>query len=109
VVVAANGERLDIDADTIFVSTQMLKKFRVSMTFGQVMNLYEAKGQVMQSEDEDDDIIFDINLYLKRDQLPSSLGCFNNSVPHRIMLVQMNLVIEGCELNTQSVQLWLSI
>jgi hypothetical protein len=38
-----------------------------------------------------------VNLYLKRDQLPSSLGRFNSRVPRESMLVQKNLVIEGCE------------
>jgi hypothetical protein len=41
--------------------------------------------------------MFNINLYLKRDHLPSYLGCFNRRVPREIMLVQKNLVIEGCE------------
>jgi hypothetical protein len=41
--------------------------------------------------------MFDMNLYLKRDELPSSLGRFNSRVPSEIMFVQKKLVIEGCE------------
>jgi hypothetical protein len=40
----------------------------------------------------------DMHLYLKRGQLPSSHGRLNSSVPRKSMLVQMNLVVEGCEL-----------
>jgi hypothetical protein len=41
--------------------------------------------------------MFDMNLYLERDQLPSSLGRFNSRVPREITIVQTNLVIEGCK------------
>jgi hypothetical protein len=79
------------------LSTQMLKQFRASITFGQVTKIYESQGARL-SDDEDEDIMQDMNLYLKREQLPSSLGHFNSSVSRESMLVQTNLVIDGCEL-----------
>jgi hypothetical protein len=55
--VALNVEVLNIDADTTLISTQMMKKFRVSMTFGQVTNIYEPQGLARMSNDEDEDIM----------------------------------------------------
>jgi hypothetical protein len=93
---ALNVVVLIIDAYINFVSTQMLKHFRASVTFVQVTNIYESQQDARLSDDED--VIFDMNLYLKRYQLPSSLGRFNSRVPRESMLVQTKLVIEGCEL-----------
>jgi hypothetical protein len=62
-----------------------------------VTNIYDSQQVARLSDDEDEDVMFDMNLYLKRDQLPSSLGRFNSRVPRESMLVQTNLVIEGCE------------
>jgi hypothetical protein len=39
---ALNVEFLVIDADSNFVSTQMLKQLRASITFGQVTKIYES-------------------------------------------------------------------
>jgi hypothetical protein len=39
-----------------------------------------------------------IFIRIKQDQLPSSLGRFNISVPRESMIFQMNLVIEGCDM-----------
>jgi hypothetical protein len=95
---AFNVEVLIIDADINFFSTQMLKQFRASVTFGHVTNIHDSQQVARLSDDEDEDIMFDMNLYLKRDQLPSSLWRFNNRVPRESMLVQTNLVVEGCEM-----------
>jgi hypothetical protein len=94
---ALNVEVHTIDSDTNFISTWMLKQFRASMTFGEMKRIYKSQVAIL-SDDKDEDVLLDINLYLKRDQLPNSLGYFNISVPCESMLVQMNLDIEGCEL-----------
>jgi hypothetical protein len=44
---------LVIDADSNFVSTQMLKQFRTSITFGQVTNIHNVQ-QVARLSDEED-------------------------------------------------------
>jgi hypothetical protein len=94
---ALNVEVLIINVDSNFVITQMLKQFIASVRFGQVTKIYDSQQVARLSDDEDEDIMFDMNLYLKWDQLTSSLGCFNSHVPCESMLVQTNLVIEGCE------------
>jgi hypothetical protein len=93
---ALNVEVLTIDADRNFISTQMLKQFRASVTFGQVTKTYDSRVARL-SDDEEEDVMFDVNLYVKWDQLPSSLGHFNSRIPREIMLDQTNLVIEGYE------------
>jgi hypothetical protein len=45
-----------------------------------------------------EEVFIDMNLYLKRNALPISLGRFNSCVPPGKMLVQTNLVIEACSL-----------
>jgi hypothetical protein len=70
---------------------------RASVMFGQVTNIHNLRQVAILPNEEDEDIMFSMNLYLKRDQLPSSLGCFNSCVPREIMRVQTNLGIEGCE------------
>jgi hypothetical protein len=44
-------------------------------------------------------VLFDIKLYLKRVGIPSCLGRFNSRVPVERMLVQRNLVVEGCRID----------
>jgi hypothetical protein len=48
---------------------------------------------------EEGDVLFDINLYLKRGGLPSYLGRFNIRVPVERMLVQTDLGIECCSID----------
>jgi hypothetical protein len=72
---ALNVEVLAIDADINFVSAQMLKQFRVSITFGQVKKICESQGARL-SNDEEEGIMLDMNLYLKRDQLDVSTAVF---------------------------------
>jgi hypothetical protein len=57
----------------------MLSQFRSSKTFGQVTNLYNKKTE----DADEEDVLLDINLYLKREALPSSLGRFNSRVPEQ--------------------------
>jgi hypothetical protein len=64
--------------------------------FGQVMNPYIQKAQDPLADE--DDVLLDINLYLKQDILPSSLCRFNIRFPHKQMLVQTDLGIEGCKM-----------
>jgi hypothetical protein len=45
-------------------------------------------------------VLLEVNLYLKREALPSSLGRFNSRVPVERMLVQTDLGIEGCRMDT---------
>jgi hypothetical protein len=94
---ALNVEVLIINADRNFVSTQMLKQFRASVVFVQVTKIYDSQQVARMSDDEDEDVMFDMNLYIKRDRLPSSLGRFNSRAPRESVLVQTNLVIEVCE------------
>jgi hypothetical protein len=91
---ALNVEVLIIDVDRNFVSTQMLKQFRASVTFGQVTKIYDSQQVDRLPDDEDEDVMLDM---FDMNQLPSSLGCFNIRVPRESMFVQTNLVIEGCE------------
>jgi hypothetical protein len=64
------------DDDGSSIHSNILSQFRPSKTFGQVMNLYNTK-----TEDADEEyVLLDINLYLKQEALPSSLGRFNSRV-----------------------------
>jgi hypothetical protein len=77
------------------ITSKMLFRFRSNKTFGQVTKIYNKKKTGDDVKDEGD-VIFDINLYLKRGGLPSCLGRLNIRVPVERMLVQMDLRIEGC-------------
>jgi hypothetical protein len=59
-----------------------------------VTNLYDEKPLDCSSIEKDVSIC--INLYLKRDALPMSIGRFNSRAPQCSMLVQTDLSIEGC-------------
>jgi hypothetical protein len=83
------------DEDCGSIMSKMLFRFRSNKTFGQVTKIYNKK----KTEDdvkEEGDVIFDINLYLKRGDLPTCLGRFNSHVPVERILVQTDLRIEGC-------------
>jgi hypothetical protein len=67
----------------------------VDNTFGQVTHIYNKK-KTGDDVEEEGDVIFDINLYLKRGGLPTCLGRFNSHVPVERMLVQTDELIEGC-------------
>jgi hypothetical protein len=67
------------DDDCSSVHSKILTQFRSKKTFGQVMKLYNKKT----ADDDEEDVLLDINLYLKRENLPSSLGRFNSRVPQR--------------------------
>jgi hypothetical protein len=90
---ATNLEHLG-SKDEPFANRQMLNQFCSTNTFGQVMSLYDAKPQDASSNENY--VFIDINLYLKRDVLPMSVGHFNSRVPQGRMLVQTDLAIEGC-------------
>jgi hypothetical protein len=82
------------DEDCGSVMSKMLCWFRSNKTFGQVTKIYNNKKTGDDVKDEGD-VLFDINLYLKRGGLPSCLGWFNSRVPVERMLVQTDLGIEG--------------
>jgi hypothetical protein len=82
----------DKDKQDNFHNKKMLKQFDVCKTFGQVMKLYDA------ADPEDKDIFFDMNLNLKGDTLPISLGRFNSRIPQGRMLVQTDLLLQRCRL-----------
>jgi hypothetical protein len=75
--------------------SKMLFRFRLDKTFGQVTNIYNKK-KTGDDVEEEGDVLFDINLYLKRGGLPTRLGRFNSHVPVERMLVQTDELIEGC-------------
>jgi hypothetical protein len=77
------------------IMSKMLFRFRSNKTFGQVTNTYNNK-KTGDDVEEEGDVVFDINLYLKRGGLPTCLGRFNSHVPVERMLVQTDLMIEGC-------------
>jgi hypothetical protein len=82
------------DDDGTSIHSKMLMQFRSSKTFGQVTHLYNSKSQDPLADE--DDVLLEINLYLKRDAPPSILGRFISRVPPERMLVQTDLAIEGC-------------
>jgi hypothetical protein len=51
------------DDDGSSIHSKMMIQFRSNKTFGQVMNLFNNKYQVHVADE--DDLILDINLYLK--------------------------------------------
>jgi hypothetical protein len=59
------------------IMSKMLCRFRSNKTFGQVMKIYNKKKTGDDVEDQGD-VLFDINLYLKRVGLPSCPGQFNS-------------------------------
>jgi hypothetical protein len=65
----------------------------------QVMNLYNKKNTADADTEDEGDVLLDINLYLKREALLSSIGRFNSRVPGGRMLVHTHLVIEGCRMD----------
>jgi hypothetical protein len=73
---------------------QMLKEFVSVKTYGQVTNVYDHS----RSTDNEDEVKFDINLHLKRDDLPCTIGNLNSRAPDGRMLVQIYLVINDCSL-----------
>jgi hypothetical protein len=79
--------------DDQFANQQMLKQFRSTMTFGQVTNLDDMKPRDQSSNEKD--VFININVHLKRDALPTSLGHSNYPIPQGHMLVQTDLAIEG--------------
>jgi hypothetical protein len=77
------------------IMSKMLFQFRSKKTFGQVTNLYKKKKTADADAEDEGDVLLDINLYLKREALPSSLGRFNSRVSVERMLVQTDLGFEG--------------
>jgi hypothetical protein len=75
---ATNLEHFGSNNDP-FSNRQRLNQFRSTNTFGQVMNLYNTNPQEPSSSKND--VFVNINLYLKRDALPTSLGRFNSRTP----------------------------
>jgi hypothetical protein len=69
----------------------VLFQFRSKKTFGQVMNLYNNKTTADADAEDEGDVLLDINLYLKREALPSI-------VPVEIILVPTDLGTEGCRM-----------
>jgi hypothetical protein len=65
------------DEDCGSIMSKMLGRFRLKNTFGQVTKIYNKTKTGDDVEDEGD-VLFDINLYLKRGGLPSCLGRFNS-------------------------------
>jgi hypothetical protein len=63
-----------------------------------VTKIYNNKKTGDDVEDEGD-VLFDINLYLKIGGMPICLGRFKIRVPVEIMLVQTDLGIEGCRMD----------
>jgi hypothetical protein len=61
----------------------------------QVTKLYNKKKTGDADVENEGDVLLDINLYLKRGDLLSSLGRFNIRIPVERMLVQIDLGIEG--------------
>jgi hypothetical protein len=55
------------------ITSKMLFRFRSNKTFGQVTRIYNKKN-IGDDVEEEDDVLFDINLYLKRGGLPSALA-----------------------------------
>jgi hypothetical protein len=82
----------DKDNQDNFHNKQMLKQFRSCKTFRQVTDLYDT------ADPEDEDVFFDMNLHLKRDTLPSSLGRFNSRIPQGRILVHTDLLLQRCRL-----------
>jgi hypothetical protein len=60
-----------------------------------VADLYNKKKTADSDAEHDGDVLLDIDLYLKREDLTYSLGRFNGIVPVERMLVQTDLFIEG--------------
>jgi hypothetical protein len=83
------------DEDCGSIMNKMFCQFRSNKTVGKVTKIYNKKKTGDDVEDEGD-VLFDINLYLKRGGLHSCLGRFNSRVPVERMLVQYDLGIEGC-------------
>jgi hypothetical protein len=83
------------DEDCGPIMSKMLFRFRSNNTSGQVTEIYNKK-KTGDDVEEEGDVLFDINLYLKRGGLPTCLGRFNNHVHVERMLVQTDLRIEGC-------------
>jgi hypothetical protein len=83
------------DEDCGSITSKMLFRFRSNKTFGQVTKIYNKK-KTGDDVEEEGDVFFDINLYLKRGGLPTFLGGFNIHVPVERMLVQTDLRIKGC-------------
>jgi hypothetical protein len=81
------------------IMSKMLLQLLLKKTFGQVKNLYNKKKTADADMEDDGDVLLDINLYLKRESLPSSIGRFNSRVPVERMLVKMYLGIEGCRID----------
>jgi hypothetical protein len=78
--------------------SKMLGRCRSKKTFGQVTKIYNKKKTGDDVENEGD-VLFDNNLYIKRGDLRRCLGRFNSRVPVERMLVQMDLEIEGCRID----------
>jgi hypothetical protein len=83
------------DEDCGSIMSKMMFRFISNKTFGQVAKIYNKK-KTGDDVEEEGDVLFDINLYLKRSGLPTCIGRFNIQVPAEIMLVQKDLRIEGC-------------
>jgi hypothetical protein len=91
-----NGSLRDPDnEDCGSIMSKMLFRFRSNKTFGQVTNINNKK-KTGDDVEEEGDVLFEINLYLKRGGLPTCLGRFSIHVPFERMLVQTDLMIEGC-------------
>jgi hypothetical protein len=72
----------------------MLKEFVSVKNYGQVTNVYDNS----RSANNEDEVKFDINLYLKGDNLPCTIGHSNSRVPDGHMLAQTDLVVTDCSL-----------
>jgi hypothetical protein len=90
---ATNLEHLS-SKDDAFANLQMLNQFQSTTTFEQVTNMYNVKTCDQSSNEKD--VFININLYLGRYSLQTSLGCFNSRVPQCRMLVLTDPAIEGC-------------
>jgi hypothetical protein len=77
--------------DWISIHSKMLTQFWSNKTFGQVTNLYNKNTE----DADEEDVLLDINLYLKQEALSSSLRRFSSRVPEQCMPIQTDLDIEG--------------
>jgi hypothetical protein len=60
--------------------SKRLAQLILDKTFGQVTHIYNRK-KTGDDVEEEGDVLFDINLYIKRGGLSTCLGRFNSHVP----------------------------
>jgi hypothetical protein len=73
----------------------MMKQFCLTATVGKITAIFDSKNQLPEAEE---DVIFNMNLYLKMELLPSNIGHFNSHVSQEQMRVQMDLILERMSL-----------